>query len=112
MEKPMSYDDAAAAEFYENEQNREPAGPPRKRRGQSRMLDSHVPVRFPSETIEAVKVVAAADGLTVSSWIRHLVTREIARRQVPRTEPRVVHPGNLGSGLVTTDRAAKERISA
>src|SRR4051812_48057166 len=106
MEDDMTYDDAAASEFYENEQNREPAGSPRRRRRSGKALDSHVPVRFPSDTIDAVKVIAAADGLTVSSWIRHLVNREVSRRLVPETVSRFVeHSANLG-GRATTDLSA------
>jgi hypothetical protein len=43
-----------------------------------------VPIRFHDATIDAVKVFADADGVTVSEWIRRLVNREIeARRGQP-----------------------------
>lgn len=43
-------------------------------------LTNHVPVRFDRATIDAVKLWAERDGMTVSSWIRHLVRSEVARR--------------------------------
>jgi predicted DNA binding CopG/RHH family protein len=48
-------------------------------------LRGHIPVRFPESLIERIKALATEDGLTVSSWIRHLVTLEIDRRSVPIT---------------------------
>ena len=59
-----------------------PVGPPRRRRP---ILSEMVPVRFPSGTISAAKRLAALDGVTVSHWIRRLVTKEIERRQPPAT---------------------------
>jgi len=38
-------------------------------------------VRFPPSVIDAVKRLADRDGVTVSSWIRRLVIREVMRRQ-------------------------------
>jgi predicted DNA-binding protein len=37
-------------------------------------------VRFPAETIEQVKTLAAADGMTVSAWIRRAVERTLRQR--------------------------------
>lgn len=78
-------EDNAAAEYYNKPENRQPAGPPRRRAAGSRRLDSHVPIRFSVATISRVKEVAAEDGKTVSSWIREVVEREILRRQRPIT---------------------------
>ena len=71
--------DAEAFEYYEDPANREPApGPPRRR--PVRPLTQHVPVRFPAETIEQVKRLADADGMTVSAWIRRAVERAVRSR--------------------------------
>lgn len=55
------------------------------RRRTANGLSSHVPVRFSPEMIEAVKRLADEDGLTVSSWIRGLVSTELERRVPART---------------------------
>ena len=39
-----------------------------------------VPIRFHEATIEQIRVLADADGLTVSEWLRRLVEREISTR--------------------------------
>lgn len=81
----MSDRDDAAAAYYELAENREPAGPGRKRALQSRRLTTHVPIRFSSAVIERVKELAADDGKTVSSWIRDVVEREVLLREQSRT---------------------------
>lgn len=71
--------DAEAFEHYEDPAKREPApGPPRRR--PERQLTQHVPVRFPAETIEQVKRLADADGMTVSAWIRRAVERALRQQ--------------------------------
>ena len=71
--------DAEAFEHYEDPTKREPApGPPRRR--PERPLTQHVPVRFPAETIEQVKRLADADGMTVSAWIRRAVERALRQQ--------------------------------
>jgi hypothetical protein len=73
--------DAAASDHYSDPANREPAvGRPRRR--QARPLTQHVPVRFSAQTIEQVRRVAGADGMTISAWIRRAVDREL-RQQGP-----------------------------
>lgn len=68
----MSDPDTEAFEHYEDPARREPgAGRPRRR--PERALTEHVPVRFPAATIEAVRQLAEADGMTVSAWIRRAV---------------------------------------
>jgi hypothetical protein len=79
------YDDKAVADFYENPANREPIGPP-ERRTWTGHPTRHVPIRFNAETIEHVKQLAEHDGLTVSSWIRQVVEREVERRRPRETE--------------------------
>jgi hypothetical protein len=81
----MSDPDAAAFEYYEDPARREPA-PGRPRRRPDRALTQHVPVRFPAATIDAVRALAEADGMTVSAWIRRTVERAI-REQGARLEP-------------------------
>jgi len=70
--------DGSACAFYEDSANLEPAGPARRR--QRPALSSFVPVRFTPEMIADVKLLAAADGMTVSAWVRNAVRGEIARR--------------------------------
>lgn len=78
--------DAEAFEYYEDPAKREPApGPPRRR--PERPLTQHVPVRFPAETIEQVKRLADADGMTVSAWIRRAVERALRQREAVGAEP-------------------------
>lgn len=72
------YDDAEAAAFYADPANRE--AHPTSPRGPTGRLTSHVPVRFDPATIEFVQQVASEDGMTVSSWIRHVVEAELHRR--------------------------------
>jgi hypothetical protein len=73
-------DDAEAFEHYDNPANREPAaGEPRRRR--ARTLARHVPVRFPTDTIEAVRSLAQTDGMTISAWIRRAVGSAVRQRQ-------------------------------
>ena len=60
-------------------ENQNPVGP-RARAGQARLLTSHVPIRFRAQTIEKAKAIAERDGMTVSSWIRGVVEREVERR--------------------------------
>jgi Mobilization protein NikA len=72
----MSDRDAESFEHYDDPARREPAtGPPRRRR--ERALTQHVPVRFPAATVEAVRELAEADGMSVSAWIRRTVERAV-----------------------------------
>lgn len=72
-------DDKHAQDFYADAANQLPAGPAYRRTG--RRLSATVPVRFPQGVIDAVKRLADLDGVTVSSWIRSVVVREVMRRQ-------------------------------
>jgi hypothetical protein len=90
----MSDSDATTFEYYDDPSRREPAdGPPRRRR--QRALTQHVPVRFPESTIQRVRDLAEADGMSVSAWIRHTVEQEIVRR------------GASGRGATDTRRAVE-----
>jgi predicted DNA binding CopG/RHH family protein len=73
-----------AHEFYKDPANLVPAGPGHRPKRPAAM-SGMVPVRFPQEMIVAVKRFATQDGVTVSTWIRRLVAKEIERRQPPAT---------------------------
>jgi hypothetical protein len=97
-----SMDPTEAQQFYADPENQVPAGQAYRRTGPR--LSATVPVRFPQAVIDAVKRLADRDGVTVSSWIRRLVTEEMMRRQpaavtepsqVPRFES--LTGANLGS---------------
>ncbi len=79
-------------DFYKDPENQAPAGPAYRR--VAPRLSSTVPVRFPQEMIAAVKRFADLDGMTVSSWIRRLVAKEIRRREPPMTVTTVTGPDN------------------
>jgi hypothetical protein len=73
--------DVEAFDYYEAPARRKPPpGSPRRRPEQS--LAQHVPVRFPSETIQRVKSVADAEGVTASAWIRRAVDEKLRRHLV------------------------------
>src|SRR4051794_27639814 len=81
----MTDRDAEAFEHYDDPARREPAdGQPRRRR--ERALTQHVPVRFPASTVETVRELAEADGMSVSAWIRRTVERELAAKSAPGAE--------------------------
>lgn len=61
-------------ELYADPANQVPQGPARRRKSR---LTELVPVRFPPETLEAVKTAADADDRSVSSWIRRAVEHEL-----------------------------------
>lgn len=75
--------EAQAHEFYKDPEHLAAAGPGEQR--QRPMKSAMVPVRFSQDMIAAVKRFANQDGVTVSTWIRRLVSREIQRRQPPQT---------------------------
>jgi hypothetical protein len=114
----MTDSDKSAAEFYDQPENRKIRGPGVRPRQQKR-LGAHVPVRFDAETISAVKEFADEDGMTVSSWIRLLVTKEVQWRQARQTATEVVvtppkfeaiHEGGVQVSTFTTGQ--QQRIPA
>lgn len=40
-----------------------------------------IPVRFPPSMAGAARRLAERDGKTLSAWVRHIVEREVARRE-------------------------------
>ena len=63
-------------ESYADPANQVPQGPPVRRR---RTLSEPVAVRFPADVLERVRVRAAHDDRSVSSWIRRAVEHELER---------------------------------
>ena len=79
--------DEEAWEYYSKPQHQDMGEGPVVRPPRPTRMKDAVPIRFHDATIEAVKEFADADGVTVSEWIRRLVTREIdARQGRPATE--------------------------
>jgi hypothetical protein len=102
------YDDDAAARRYEDPEYLNPAGPARRvRTGGSRGLGRHVPVRFNAELIAAVKRLADIDGVTVSTWIRTVVGREVDRRR-----PRPITEHSTGPTLEFQSQPGSTRTVA
>lgn len=64
-------------EFYAQPENYDPQGPARRRRPK---LTELVPVRFPPETIEEIRLQAAEDDRSVSSWLSRAVEHELHKR--------------------------------
>jgi hypothetical protein len=87
-------EDCAAYLPYLDPANRQPAEDAHARATQPRRLSRHVPIRFEAETIDRAKEIAEREGLTVSSWIRRLVDRELAGGNAPGTY-------NHGAGNLT-----------
>jgi hypothetical protein len=71
--------DKNSAEYYANPENRRVAGPARRREARGQ-LSNHVPIRFSAATMAVVRLLAYRDGMTVSSWVRAVVEREVERR--------------------------------
>ena len=63
-------------DFYADPKNQTPQGPARRRNPK---LTELVPVRFPPETLEQIRLAAGADDRSVSSWIRRAVEHELAK---------------------------------
>lgn len=62
--------------FYAEPDNQVPQGAPVRRKAK---LSQPVPVRFPDELLREVRARAAADGRSVSNWIRRAVEHELVR---------------------------------
>ena len=107
--------DAEAFEHYDDLEHREPA-PGSARRRRERTLTQHVPVRFPTATVDAVRELAEADGLSVSAWIRRTVDRALADQSAPG--PHLASPSDMQSVVerlqrdVADLRAALDRGNA
>ncbi|PZS30417.1 MAG: CopG family transcriptional regulator [Pseudonocardiales bacterium] len=61
-------------DYYAEEENQQPQGPPRRR--QSRLTEI-VPVRFPPELLDEIRQRAEADDRSLSSWIRRAAEHEL-----------------------------------
>ena len=84
MSAPMS--DAQATEFYADPANQAVASGPAVRPPRPKALGGSIPVRFPPSSVEAIKQLADADGVTVSGWVRRAVEAEVKRRQGAATQ--------------------------
>lgn len=84
----MSKRDDSNAAFYADHARIQLGGAPIRRKAADR-LESHVPIRFRKETIDRVRSLAESDGLTVSSWIRTSVEKEVERRSAPTQATRL-----------------------
>lgn len=87
----MRMSDEEAFEHYKNPDNRKPGAGSYEI--PKRALSRHIPIRFRPQTIAKVKAIAERDGMTVSSWIRAVIEREVERRmpappQTHRSETR------------------------
>jgi hypothetical protein len=87
----MRMSDEEAFEHYKNPENRKPAGGVYE--VPKRVLSRHVPIRFRPQTIAKVKAIAERDGMTVSSWIRAVVEREVERRMPTSPQTRLSESG-------------------
>lgn len=94
-------------DFYQDPAHLAPAGPARRR--QRPIMSSMVPVRFPQDMIAAVKRFASQDGMTVSTWIRRLVAKEIERRQPPST---ATGPAGPQPGIQIQDTPPSSRTAS
>lgn len=79
MNSQMS--DAEAADFYADPANQGVAPGPAVRPPRPKALGGSIPVRFPPSSVEAIKRLADADGMTVSGWVRRAVDAELRRRE-------------------------------
>ena len=84
MSSPMS--DAEAADFYADPANQGVAPDPAVHPPRPKALGGSIPIRFPPSSVEAIKRLADADGVTVSGWVRKVVDAELRRRQGTATQ--------------------------
>jgi hypothetical protein len=84
MNSPMS--DVEASDFYADPANQGVAPGPAVRPPRPKALGGSIPVRFPPSSVEAIKQLADADGVTVSGWVRQVVDAELRRRQGTATQ--------------------------
>jgi hypothetical protein len=67
------------AEHYAKPENRRIVGPPQRLQAHPQ-LSNHVSIRFAPTLMGWVRMLATRDGVTVGSWIRSAVEREVERR--------------------------------
>lgn len=106
--------EAEAHEFYKDPEHLAvatgPGAPPPQR-----LKSGLIPVRFTPDMIAAVKRLAQSDGVTVSTWIRRLVGRELERRMPSETGPRVeapaIHVDYSASGPTSETRSDQKVLA-
>lgn len=74
----MEMSDLEAYDYYAKSENQMPVGPAHRRT--IPVKPAHPHIRFNPEVIEQIKSLAAADNITVSSWVRKVIDAEIKRR--------------------------------
>jgi hypothetical protein len=84
--KGEKMNDEQAHDFYADPAHQGIAPGAARRPPRTERLGASLPVRFPSETVTRIREAAAADGFTVSSWVRRVVDAELARRVAHRNE--------------------------
>lgn len=78
--------DSSATEIYRDPENRRAVGSPQRRRVGSVQLSNHVTIRFSAATISLIRALAGRAGMSVGTWIRAVVEREIERQlALPKT---------------------------
>jgi hypothetical protein len=77
---PRTLDDDAAAWAHYNDETLREVSPEHARTPRRPSLSAQVPIRFSPGMVAAVGRIAESDGMSVSSWIRHLVEKELSRR--------------------------------
>ncbi len=87
----MRMSDEEAAEYYRQPDHQEPSSAPARRRS-TPGLSEHVPIRFRPDVIANVRILAANDQKTVSTWIRDVVEREVDRRLPPSSKSGAFRP--------------------
>jgi hypothetical protein len=109
--------EAQAHEFYADPEHLAVAGPGERR--ERPMKSGMIPVRFAPEVIAVVKRFAVQDGVTVSTWIRRLVGREIQQRQPSATAAASAaqsiqfdYPERLRPQSETVSRTDPNRVTA
>lgn len=109
--------EAQAHDFYKDPDHLAVSGPGQRR--ERPMKTGMIPVRFAPDMIAAVKRFASQDGVTVSTWIRRLVSKELQRRQPSVTDAassapdiRFDYPEPMRPRSVTVSAASSGQLAA
>jgi hypothetical protein len=79
----------SSKELYYDDGSAESLGPAVRRAKPKGRLTNQVPIRFTEATIGEVRSLAEEDGVSISSWVRLVVDREVARRWPRRPQSEV-----------------------
>ncbi len=78
-------DDMNVYGYYDDPNEVQVDGPAVAPKGRAK-LSSHLPIRFTPAVLDAARKFAAEDGVSVSTWVRVLVEREVLRRTPSTTQ--------------------------